>query len=363
MEGWSYDFEEYPYKIRPDPIYLPDEKIIWNRDDLDDKENLEKFVKALLERRSVGLRIYGVPGSGKTWLIRYFQKELLSKDKNAVIFYVRIVGAKSTFSEFYSNFMASTTKQLEELLSAVVKKIGRDINKWISYWGDPNLAKALHHIYSKDEHEMLARDWLADVPYSPAVLKAAGIFTRLATDMQKVDVLEKLLHKASELFSTCVLVLDDIALVKRGFGRELGRIIKDIWDGFYERFGLICTYTAEASGELIDAGYDLHFYRRFEYEVGLRPVKRDYVPTFLRLHHTCYRKKDAKIEDQLYPFTEDAIYKIIDLISPTSVLPGDILRTCGNIVLAAEKAKVKIIDKRFVDENQNLIPPEIRAQT
>lgn len=361
MGQWYYGFEENPYKTRPEPMFLSDKRIIWNRDDLDDKEDLNNFIKSILEGRSVGLRVYGGIGSGKTWLVRYIQKELKSRSQNCIFFYSRLVGAKSTFSEFYFDFITDTAPELEKLLHAVTQKIGIKIEAWKKYWDIPNLAMALHHINSRDEHEGLSRMWLRGEPLSPTLLGAASINVRLASDNQKIEVLEKILHKASELFPICILALDDIALVKRGFGRELGRIIKDIFDGFYEKFGLICTYTGETSDSLLDS-YDQHFYERFEYEAGLSPIKKEYLPEFLRLHHSCYRQKDAKVEDELYPFIEEAVEMLANLMDPAKVLPRSILKSCGNLVLVASKAQKPKIDGEFIKENKNLIVPEARLR-
>lgn len=361
MGEWYYDFEENPYKLRPEPILLPDERIIWNRDDLDDKENLENFIKAVLEGQSVGLRIWGDSGAGKTWLVRYIKKRLESEIENPIIFYNRIVGAKSTFPEFYFDFITIIQPQLEKLLSAVTQKIGMEIAHWKDYWENPNLAIALHHINSKSTHEGVSREWLKGA-VSATALKGTEIVTTLGADYQKLEVLEKLLHNSAELFSTCILVLDELARVKSGFGRELGREIKDIFDGFYGKFGLICTYTGSTSDALVDY-YDTHFYERFEYDVGLKLIKRDYVPTFLRLHHQSYRKKDAKIKDQLYPFTKDAILGLVDLINPVKLVPRSILKSCGGLVLGAQKTGARIIDEKFVDDNARLIPPDVRVQT
>jgi len=361
MGQWYYEFEENPYKTRPEPMFLSDKRIIWNRDDLDDKDNLNNFINSILEGRAVGLRVYGGIGSGKTWLVRYIQKELKAKSQSCIFFYSRLVGAKSTFSEFYFDFISDTAPELEKLLHEVTKKVGKDIEDWKKYWDDPNLGMALHHINSEDEHKALSMIWLKGEPLSPSLLNAASINVRLASDSQKIEVLEKILHKASELFAVCILALDDIALVKRGFGRELGRIIKDIFDGFYEKFGLICTYTGETSDSLLDS-YDQHFYERFEYEVGLRPIKKEYLPQFLKLHHSCYRQEDAKVEDQLYPFTEEAIKTLANLMDPAKVLPRCVLKSCGNLVLAAGKSGRSLIDGKFIEENKDLIVPEARLR-
>jgi len=344
----EFGFEEDPYHVR-EPIWFLEKRITWNRDDLDesDRKNLENFIEDITSQRAAALRIYGSSGAGKTWLLRYIEKQLKLKIENPIIFYYAIVGAKSEFSEFYLGLMDDGIKpQLQELLNAVTQKIGKDIADWKKYWEESDLAIALHHINSEDEHKDISKGWLTDeVPLGSL----------------KIRTLKTLLIKASELFSTCVLFIDEIALVKRGFGRELGRILKDLLDGFPEKFGLVCTYTAETSDVLLDS-YDEHFYRRFEYEVGLKSIKKDYLPTFLRLHHQCYRKEDAKIRGQLHPFTEEAVYKLADLMDPTRHLPAPILLSCGKLAREAFRAKRKIINEEFIDKNKGLIPPDSRVR-
>jgi len=358
----EFGFEDDPYHVR-EPIWFPEKRITWNRDDLDesDKKNLENFIEDISSQRAAALRIYGSSGAGKTWLLRYIEKQLELKIENPIIFYYAVVGAKSEFSEFYLGLMDDGIKpQLQKLLNVVTQKIGKDIADWKKYWEESDLAVVLHHINSEDEHKDLSKGWLTDeVPLGS--LKSASITTRLSTDHAKMRTLKTLLIKASELFSACVLFIDEIALVRRGFGRELGRILKDLLDGFSEKFGLVCTYTAETSDALLDS-YDEHFYRRFEYEVGLKSIKRDYLPTFLRLHHQCYRKEDVKIRDQLHPFTEGAVYKLADLMDPARHLPAPILLSCGKLAREAFRTERRIINEEFIDKNKGSIPPDSRVR-
>ena len=360
MSEWFefYGFKRNPYE-RKEPMDIPFEFVKWNRDDLKDKWQLDRFIEDVLKGRSVSLRVFGPSGAGKTWLLRYIEKRIKQENKEALIFYTKLTRVEPTFEAFYRNFIENFKEHyLERFLNVVVNRAGLSINKWEEYFEDPDLAKALYHIAHKDEHRLVSERWLLGENVSFSMLKSVEIVSSLS-NYRKVEVLKSIIRKSVEIFPLCVLFVDEIGLVTPSVGRALGGALKELLDEFYEKFSLVSTYTATISDQLIDRGYDLHFYRRFDYEVELSPINRDYVADFLRIHHTCYRKKEVEVSDELLPFTEDSIKKLYDLIVPENCHPGSILKAAGNLAREASYMKIKQIDAAFVEKNANRIPREL----
>jgi len=360
MNEWYelFGFRRNPYKTN-EPIHIPYQFIEWNRDDLRDKWQSERFLEDILSARSVSMRIFGPSGSGKTWLLRYIEKRIMEKNKNAVIFYTKFTRVEATFPTFYRIFIENFEQEyLDRFLKIVSKKAGLTVDDWIQYLGDADLARALYHIAHKNEHLLTSERWLLGEKVSFSLLSPVDIVSPLS-DYRKMEVLKSIIRKAVDLFPLCVLFVDEIALVTPSVGRAIGGALKELLDEFYEKFGLASTYTASISDALIDRGYDLHFYRRFDYEVELSPIKREYVSEFLKIHHRCYRREDVEIADQLSPFTKDGIEKLYDLIIPENCHPGPILKACGNLAREASSLEVRRIDAGFVEKNISRIPREL----
>jgi hypothetical protein len=350
-------FVEDPYGIKR-PRFIPLERLTWNRDDLEDKWQLERFIDDIVNQRSVSLRIFGPTRSGKTWLLRMIEKKLRSKLEDVVILYTEVPEAEPTLSRFYEEFIESITPQLERILKAVDDKAGETISEWIKFLGDADLAHALFHIYHKDEQQYVSYQWLRGLKVSSSALRTTEIISPLS-NYKRVEVLVKLIEIASEIFPSCVLLVDEIGLVRPpSLARVIGSTLKELLDRLYAKFGLVCTYTAELSDQIVDVGYSVHFHKRFNYEVKLDPIERNYFPTFLRLHHECYRKEDFEVEDQLYPFTEDGAYKLLEILRGESHYPGPILHSCGMLAREAVDEEVRELDEEFIEENASRIPKD-----
>jgi len=101
--------EENPYEKR-DPFKIPEEKIIWNRDDLNNKK--EDIITPLLEKAQdlyrISLLIWGFNGSGKTWLSRYITKEIKKEigEEKVLVIPIRLTKESKPFKAIYSKFIA-----------------------------------------------------------------------------------------------------------------------------------------------------------------------------------------------------------------------------------------------------------------
>lgn len=127
--------------------------------------------------------------------------------------------------------------------------------------------------------------------------------------------------------------------------------LRDMLDAFSERFGLIASFTAEKVEEWYDLGYTEYLGRRFDYTIELTSLKKETLSEFLRIHHKVYRKEGVKVSDELVPFTEDSVTKLVDLMPPQYYYPGYFLPNCKDIARLAFDRKKQQIEVKFVEDN------------
>jgi hypothetical protein len=355
-EKWG--FTEYPYGILKTRQLKPD-KITWNRDDLEDKGNVENFINDILDHRSVSLKIWGPTRSGKTWLLNYIEKKLHEKfENNIMIIYTDIPSSEPTIDNFYGKFIDSLLKKIDIILPKIEGKIGKDQSDWENYFEDPELGAAIYHLRGKSVQKPVAVQWLKGEKISSSVLRSLNIISSL-NKAKKIENMIDIITVLRNIFESFVLMVDEIGLIRPpSAARAIGNTLQILLDRFDSKFGLICTYTASLANVLLDLGYSEHFYKRFDYDVQITALPSEYVPEFLRLHHTVYRKPDYKVKDQLYPFALDGIKKILEIIGEDNYYPGYILHTCGSIASEALKSDVDLIHAKFIEDNKKRIPKD-----
>ena len=361
FENW--DFEEDPYGIKRTQL-LNFDRITWNRDDLEDKANVESFLESVLSERSISLRVFGPSRSGKTWLLKYIEKRLKEQmGDDIIIIFAAIPESEPTLDSFYRQFILSLDYNMTSFLAKVATHAGETQGDWRKYFGDHELGSALWHINKKSDQEVIAQEWLRGVRLTGSQLAETGLITSL-TNFKKVQIMIKLIDSTRPLYKSCVLMVDEIGLIRPpNNARIIGGILKEILDSFYEKFGLVCTYTSQLSDSLIDLGYSQHFYKRFDFEVEMSPIKEEYVSTFIRKQNEVYRKKDSRIADQLLPFAEDGVKALLELLSFENCYPGPILHSCGILAGEATKKEKKSVSANFVKENGTLIPKNYLRQS
>ena len=334
----KFEFEEDPYR-NVDPIKIPLERIVWNRNDLTGaKDNLDAMLKSVEDSYRVAVRVYGPNRSGKTWLWRYIQKEMLSRVKEALVANSRIPELDASFDAFYSILVKSifgeTIDPNAKYLERLKEVVGANGEKYTEFMGMHDLAVCLRRIALNDEQRDICREWLLGSSVPIRDVNAAGISSRLDTSYKKYEVLRTLLEKSSALFPTTAMIVDEMENASPKLAIQMSDMLRDLLDAFYDKFVLILSFTATTVGEWYDLGYKRALDGRIDYNFYLDSLKVEYSPTFLRLHQQTYRRKKFS-GDQLSPFTEDGIKYLVSLMTEDTRYPGLILSNCGILAKAA----------------------------
>ena len=345
----NLDFMEDPYVIH-DPMTIPPNFIRWNRDDLSGKDEINDFLERVVSKQRIGMKIYGTSGSGKTWLLRHIMKLIKEKLKNeALIIYVSIPGIEPTFAAFYERFIENIIPHLEPILKAINENAGDSRNNWTKYIGERDLSDILWNIQHKENIE-LSKAWLLGRKLTTAELRNIKVLSSLDKDYRKHGVFRTLIQNSLLAFSTYTLMIDEIGYFPARVARAFGESLREMLDSFYDRFSLICTYTAETADVMIDYGYSQFLFTRLEREVKMDTIKKEFLPTFLQIYQTAYRKEDFEVENQLFPFEQSGLEKLIELMNPERHYPRFILTNCGILAKKAAITKQKI-DNIFVNKN------------
>jgi len=351
----KFGFKDDPYVIRG-PMRLPFEEINWNRDDLSDKPSLDRFIERVLNSRRVGMKIYGGGGSGKTWLLRYIEKTLTerSKGKALVLYtYGYIPALQPTFSIFYEKFLNEIEPHLPKILEAIDQKAAHKKVNWIRHLGDKDLATALWNIHEEGEVGVY-KPWLSGERMSLTELHKIDIASPLVGDYKKYEVIRTLIEHSLLVFSSFTLIVDELENAPPVLAKGLGDSLRDLMDSFYDKFSLVCSYTTEIADEMIDWGYGIFLYGRLEHEVKMDALGVNAAIDFLRIHQKGYRKVGYKVEDQLFPFEESGVKRLIELIDPKDCYPRTILTNCGVLAEEAARQDAKVTAK-FVNGNKEFL--------
>lgn len=352
----DFRFKQDPYSIR-DPQVIPLSLIEWNRDDLGDANDFKQFLQSVLNTDRVGLKAYGQDGCGKTWLARVIEKNLVQAKGKSLVIYTKIQRLQPEFSPFYELFLSGIRPHLDKILAALAKEAGPTPDRWVQVTGDQDLGQCLWHLYHMSNREDITRtcnDWLDGLRLGRPELTRVSMSWPLDKDYRKFEVMRSLIGVSLYAFSTCTLIVDELENAPVQFARRLGDSLRDMIDSFYDRFSLVCMYTAEIADEMLDRGYGEFLYGRLEWAVKLDAVQLEYAPVLLRQHHSIYRSKTAKaeIKDQLWPFSEGGIKRLIQLMDRRKWYPRFIFINCGRLAREAAQAKEEI-NEDFVNAHKN----------
>ncbi len=346
-----YNFKEDPYVVR-DPFETSLEFIQWDREDLVHKKNLDFFIRDVVGGYRVGLKVYGASGSGKTWLLRYLQKELVRQlGDEVVVLYGKIPRFDPTFWVFYDMVVKGWLDHRSRILETIARTAGDVESAWQEHIGDADLASCLWRLKYKADEKVtisLCEHWLRGTKIPVRDLSQVGATASLDRDYSRYSVLVQLLDLALQAFGTCVLMVDELENAPGSLARALGDALRDLLDSFSERFALACSYTAQAADELLDRGYGEFLFRRLEWHVKLDPITPDNAPGVFRVHHGTYRKPGHE-GDQLAPFTEQALRRLLREMEPEKWYPGFIFPNCGVLGRLASEASADTIDETFVE--------------
>ena len=352
MVEWftTLEFEKNPYEI-PDPTKIEDKYLGWDRPDLPEaKKTLDAFIDAVANGRRVGLRIFGQSGSGKTWLARVIQVELLKKQPSSILFYSKVPKVEPTFAIVYRIAIENFLKDYLSVLAETVKKRqgGTDNAHWSKEISDPDLANALSRISSNIDAP-LAREWLIGGRVSATDLNRLKISASIDTDYDRLSMLKRLLKEMGSIFPIVVLTIDELENAPNKLAPALGDSMRELIDEFSGKFGIICLFTAEKEEIWFDYGYSQALARRLDYTIGLESLKSKDVAEFLRLHQAKYRKQGSRVPDQLLPFSKVGSEELLMEMPVGENYPSYYLVDCGIVARAhAESGASGPIDSQFV---------------
>ncbi len=347
-------FEELGFVA--DPYNLPlSEKIearfvLWNRSDLaDQRTSISAFVTDCAQGYKASLLAFGPFGAGKTWLGRLIEKEVLAKCDEAVVLKTHVTRIQPDFEAVYQTFVDSFLED-ERTLKLLDKKLDKQAD-WAELFPNNNdLGNALYHIKSNDDSAPIARNWLKAAPIPAGELKTAGISLRLASPIQRYEVMRCLIEKCVQLFPAVLLVVDELENADPKFARELSDVLRELLDSFVNRFAVCCLFSGESLDEFYDKGYVDALLSRITHKIPLASLTLTSAPDWLKKHQIQYRVA-AFDEDQLRPFTEAGLKKMLSLMRPEAMYPRQILTNCGH--LARELKPSELIDPRFVENHQS----------
>jgi hypothetical protein len=354
-EGFQFDKDPYE-KLNP---YLIDfQRLVWDRPDLPKaKKDMDKFVCEVFEGKRIAIKLYGPSGCGKTWFTRIIQKELSEKllkaGKNMVFMYTKIPRYEGSLQIAYKIGIEYFLENYFENLVKCVKN--PQVEDWERLVNDHDLAMCFHKLLSGTPmQKIVAREWLSGEKLSASDLSVLEISYSLDTDYERIEMLRKLIEELSNVFSNFVLVIDELENAQTKLAGQISDALRDLLDSFSDKFALVASFTAQKLDEWYDLGYTEQLDRRFDYSVELASLSLETISEFLRIHQRAYRKKGAKIEDELFPFTEEGVAKLLTMTPPEFHYPGYFLPNCKEIVRAAE-GKTKKIDSAFVEKNFPLV--------
>lgn len=360
----NFGFEANPYQ-KLDPFKIELSRLSWNRSDLaSERQKLDRFIADVLAGSRTGLIGYGAIGSGKTWLARILQKEIKSKQEKMIFIYTKIYKLEPTFAVIYKIAIESILSQMEMIKKAVSAKTGRDdLEGWKQAFEDEDLAKGLTNIAVGGKNGAIAERWLFGNRVLSSDLDVLGIINPLDSDYKQYEMLKNAIFALSKLFPVVVFVIDELDNAPVKLASALSDSLRNMLDEFASNFALVCLFTAEALAEWYEHGYSETLQRRIDYTVTLGSLKSESVLEFLRAHHSLYRRKDHKVEDQLFPFSEDGVVTMLKSMPVERHFPGYFLPNCEAIAKISVEEKVDTIDSQYVQKKRSRMPYQYTTET
>lgn len=331
----NFQFREDPYSIR-DPYTYPSLKFFkWNRDDLD-RTQLDVFLTRVLAGKRAGLKVYGPSGSGKTWLARIVEKGLKARQKKGQVVYTRLTALDPSFSTLYDGFLESVTGEtLTGVFQVLRKREKHTLLEWKTVIPDENLAACLWHLAYEPEKKDYCQMWLRGEKLTASDLDQLEVTSSLDRDIKKFRAMKGLIELLRAAYPFVTLIVDELENARPVYAKALSDVFRELVDAFYDRFSLLCCYTAERADDWFDLGYTDFLYSRLELLFSLDSITSSYAPTWLRKLNETYRKKTFS-GDQLAPFTEEGVQRLLELMSPGRRYPRYILSNCA--ILAEQAA-------------------------
>lgn len=383
---WVEDlgFEEDPYRKR-DPFEIPENRIIWNRTDLNEfmTDQIDPLLDKVENLYGAGLLIHGYLGSGKTWLCRFLSKSVKERirkkyGKDPLIFQAHLktewrgleflykdlvedLYRKGFFDELKKYLDSLKEEQKTQIPSEGIIESKREeiAEEWVkeklrAVTEHQYLTEALFSLWKAKETDVIWA-WLRAESVPISDLREYNIYSKIGTDYDRFKTLSAMISVAKEMYPTVVLILDELRNMEEAKARELSEYLRELIDAHYERLFLLCTFTTTELDELYDLGYTAAFVDRLDNISRIDIIMAEAAPVFLREHHKVYRKHDFKIKDQLHPFSEKGIKKLVEILKPVKKVPRFILMNGGSLVKKFVSSEAKLIDEKFIMDNLSIL--------
>jgi len=354
----DYHFIADPYaKLNPFKTDLG--RFEWNRSDMSDAHSdMTRFVENLSSGQKSGMRVIGAIGSGKTWFARIVEKVLLTRQSDSIFVYTKVPRIEPTFSNVYHIAIQDILTYFEKISEKVRANAGRiDENGWLEVFEEEDLGRGLNAINSGGPNSLLAKSWLLGNRITSSNLNSLNIVNSITSDFKRFQILVELFRSLSRLFQSAVLVVDELENAPIRLAGGLSDGLRDMLDEFTQKFGMLCLFTAESFDEWYEAGYTEALTRRLDFHVSIEEISSSAVAELVRKHHAIYRDDEFQGDDQLFPFTEEAILKAHQLTSVGRKYPGYFFPNCQKIAqLAHEAAETLPIGGGFVESNVASLP-------
>lgn len=353
MTTWyeKFEFVSDPYSYL-DPYKIDFKLIKWNRDDMyNERLRLNQFLDDVKEGKRASLQVYGALRSGKTWLTRLIEKEIVEKfdndsDKIAFI-YTKVTKTDPTFKTV---FRLAITDFLEKTLDRLAKKLQEPklLPDWEKVFSNQDFAKCCRNYFNN--RDILTKRWLTGEKLTSSELGKLPVNSSISEDYDRYVMLQSLCADLSKMFSTTVLVVDELENAEVKLASQLSDILRELLDQLSEKFVLICTLSAQREDEWYDVGYTEALLARIVNTIQIKNLDKETLPNLLREHHKLYRKEEYA-KDQLWPFDESGIRELYDQMPAGRRAPGYFFPNCQDIVRLADSAGQQIIDSQFVYAN------------
>lgn len=354
MTSWyeKYDFLSDPYE-RQDPYHIDLSQIKWDRNDLpNERIRLTQFVEDAANGKKTSIKIFGPYGSGKTWMTRLIEKEIIEKfdgKKDSIAFlYTKIPKAQNTFEIV---FRLAMEHFLENILPNVTKHMNEPtlLPEWERIFSNTDFAKCCRIYYNK-HNEILAKKWITGYKLTSSEIGKLGLSSSLSGDYDRYAMLQELCKNLSKIFSTTILVVDELENADVKLGSQLSDALRDILDSFSEKFVLICSFSAQREAQWYDGGYSEALYSRIDHNIMINNLDKETLENFLRTYHELYRKPTYE-KDQLLPFDKSGLLELFDQTPAGNRVPRYFFHNCLDIARLASGKGKDIIDSSFVSEN------------
>jgi len=206
--------------------------------------DLQRFIEDISNDRRTGMKIFGSSGSGKTWLTRIIEKEILAMKPEVLFIYTKVPKLEPTFQTVYRLGVQYLLDNHFDRIVQHIKDHGEtNLTTWKKMIQDEDLATAFGQYYS-GTNRALAKKWLIGDKLSASELDELKVTSSLDSEYDRFEMLTRIFQNMSSIFSDSLLVIDELENAPVKLAGQLSDSLRDILDTFAERFSLVVSFTA-----------------------------------------------------------------------------------------------------------------------